>query len=106
MTDRAMRRDMARDLHYVGVPGDLDVIADFLISRRGWTKQARAERTDTVLQPVLAPMIRDDAADAVHIAITGFTADGAPMLGNTARTAAQRIAEAHIRQDRRRATDG
>lgn len=92
MSDRAMRREMARDLHYVGAPGDLDAIADFLVSRRGWTKA----KTESALQPSLRPMVQDDAPDAVRIGITGFTAEGAPMLGNIARTAAQRVAEARI----------
>lgn len=50
-------------------------------------------------------MIRNEAAGAVHIAITGFTAEGVPMFGNVARTAAERIAKARIPQGRTRASD-
>jgi hypothetical protein len=109
MGKRTMRRDMARDLHHVGVPGDLEAIADFLISRRGWTNEAALTTdggaTTSALQPALRSMIQDDAPDAVRIAITGFTADGAPVLGNAARTAAQRIAESRIRQEGARRAD-
>lgn len=99
MSDRALRREMARDLHHCGVSGDLETIADFLISRRGWTNSAP---TSELLPPVLQPMIQDDAPNAVRIAITGFTHDGAPVLGNVARTAAQRISEARVMRDSRR----
>lgn len=94
MSARVMRRDMARDLHYVGVAGDLEAIADFLISRRGWTKA----KPESALLPTLQPMIQDDAADAVRVGIAGFTVEGAPVLGNVARTAAQRVAEARTRR--------
>ena len=98
MSDRALRRAMARDLHHAGVPGDLEAIADFLITRRGWT-QAEPEGS---LQPMLRPLIQNDAQNAVHIAIAGFTGEGAPVLGNIARTAAERVAEARARQHQRR----
>lgn len=104
-----MRHDMARDLHHVGVPGDLEAIADFLISRRGWTNDAALAAdggtTTSTLQPTLRSMIQDDDPNAVHIAITSFTADGSPVLGNVARTAAQRVAEARIRQGGARCAD-
>lgn len=96
MSDREMRREMARDLHYVGVKGDLDAIADFLVSRRGWTNE------EANMPSLIQTTIRHDPAGTVRIGIAGFAQDGAPMLGNIARTAAERVAEARIRQQERR----
>lgn len=88
MSNRALRQEMARDLRYVGVEGDLDAIADFLVSRRGWTNE------EANMPSLVQTTIQHDPAGTVRIGITGFAQDGAPMLGNIARTAAERVSEA------------
>lgn len=95
MSGRELRRAMARDLHYVGVPGDLEAIADFLITRRGWTKA----EPESALRSALRPLIRDDAPNTVRVGITGFTPNGEPVVGNVARTAVERVAAARMRQE-------
>ncbi|WP_420114530.1 hypothetical protein [Pseudactinotalea sp.] len=89
---------MAKDLHHLGVPGDLEAIADYLVSKCGWTQGERQRLT----QPLTRPLIRDDEPNQVQVGITGFTSDGIPVMGNVARTAVERVAEARERQAMRR----